>query len=60
MIYRVILKIGYYENWFDFTTGDEAIEFASSALNHHSPNEDRSELLTIELQIMKKKEKEEE
>lgn len=59
MIYRVILKIGYYENWFDFTTGEGAIEFASSALNHHSPNEDRSELLTIEMQIIKKEKEEE-
>lgn len=60
MIYRVVLKIGYYENWFDFKTGEDAIEFACSALKHHSPNEDRQELLTIEVQIMKKKEKEEE
>lgn len=59
MIYRVILKIGYYENWFDFKTGEDAVEFACSALKHHSPNEDQHELLTIAVHIMKKEKEEE-
>ena len=41
MIYRVILKVGYYENWFDFDTIAEAGGFAKSVLVHSVPNEDR-------------------
>lgn len=41
MIFRVILKIGYYENWFDFDNLEDAGIFAEAALSHCVPNEDR-------------------
>lgn len=46
MIYRVILKIGYYSNWFDFDDSDEAVNFAVCALKHNVPNEDRNNSLS--------------
>lgn len=44
MIYRVILKIGYYENWFDFDNINEAAVFAKTVLIHQTVNEDRKVL----------------
>ena len=41
MIYRVIWKISYYENWFDFDNIDDAGTFAETALMRCVPNEDR-------------------
>lgn len=41
MIYRVIWKISYYENWFDFDNIEDAGAFAESVLRHCVPNEDR-------------------
>lgn len=41
MIYRVILKIGYYENWFDFDDITDAAKFAETVLEHQRANEDR-------------------
>lgn len=41
MIYRVILKIGYYENWFDFDDVNDAAKFAETVLEHQRANEDR-------------------
>ena len=40
MIYRVILKVGYYERWFDFNDRNEAGRFAETILNHDTPDED--------------------
>lgn len=41
MIYRVILKISYYENWFDFDNVTEAAKFAETVLEHQKTSEDR-------------------
>lgn len=46
MIYRVILKIGYYENWFDFDSINEAAVFAKTILIHQTLNEDRKVLMS--------------
>ena len=40
MIYRVILKVGYCERWFDFSDRNEAGRFAETILNHDVPDED--------------------
>lgn len=45
MIYRVILQISYYENWFDFDNIEDAGTFAENALRHCVPSEDREEKL---------------
>lgn len=53
MIYRVILKVGYYENWFDFDTIGDAGIFAKSVLMHNVPNEDRkTELLYVTIKVI--------
>lgn len=46
MIYRVILKIGYYENWFDFDSVNEAAAFAKTILIYQTLNEDRKVLMS--------------
>lgn len=40
MKYRVIIKVGYCEAYFDFDTPLEAADFATIALSHHSESED--------------------
>ena len=53
MIYRVILIIGYYENWFDFDDSESALNFAVWALKHNVPNEDRKNSLSeVTMQII--------
>lgn len=39
-VYRVKLKIGYYERWFEFETSEDAIGFAEAILVHQVPAED--------------------
>lgn len=43
MIYRVILCIGYYENWFDFDNVSEAAKFAETVMEHQKVNNDIKE-----------------
>lgn len=40
LMYRVILKVGYHEDYFEFASEYEAIEFAKTALIHTVPCED--------------------
>lgn len=40
MIYRVIVRMSYYENWYDFGTMEDAGAFARTILTHAVPNED--------------------
>lgn len=44
MIYRVVLKISYYENWFDFDNVEDAGRFAETVLMHQTVSEDRKVL----------------
>lgn len=42
-VYRVQLKVSYYEKWFEFYTAQEAGEFAETILMHQVTNEDHKE-----------------
>ena len=46
MIYRVIIKVGYLESFFDFDSVDNAGKFAEIVLKHHTPNEDNKKKVT--------------
>lgn len=50
--YRVILKIGYYETWFDFDSVEQACQFATNALTHMVENEDNKKKAYINIQIV--------
>ena len=52
MIYRVILKVGYNEAWFDFDTIEEAGEFAKTILVHQTENEDSKRRSVIRLEVI--------
>lgn len=54
MIYRVIVKLSYYENWYDFHSIEEAGRFAETVLTHAVPNEDREKNPTyVTMKVMK-------
>ena len=42
-IYRVILKINYYEVHFDFEASEDAVRFCAEALEHMTDREDGKE-----------------
>lgn len=42
-VYRVQLKVSYYEKWFEFDTVQEAGEFAEIILSKQAVNEDHKE-----------------
>jgi len=52
MKYRVILKVNYYEAWFEFETIEEAGEFAKTILIHQVDNEDNKKKSTIRIQVI--------
>lgn len=52
MKYRVILKVNYYEAWFEFDTIKEAGEFAKTILVHQVENEDNKRKSTIRLEVI--------
>jgi len=62
IVYRVVLRVGYCEAYFDFSTADEACIFARISLEHMVENEDTKKQHYINLQIinMDAKESEEE
>lgn len=54
MIYRVVLQISYYENWYDFTSIEEAGTFAATVLTHAVQNEDMEKKPTyVTMKVMK-------
>lgn len=63
MIYRVILKVGYYSAYFEFKSSKDACDFASAALGHMVSNEDTDKASFISMQVVdveaEKKESEE-
>jgi len=58
--YRVILKIGYNEAWFEFENAVEAINFATVALQSMVANEDTTKKTKVTIQIINPNEEEEE
>lgn len=46
MKYRVVLKISYYERWFEFDNINKAATFAADLLKYNVPNEDHNDKLT--------------
>lgn len=58
--YRVILKIGYNEAWFEFENAVEAINFATVALQSMVANEDTNKKTKITIEIINPNEEEEE
>lgn len=46
MIYRVVLKVSYYERWFDFEDIMNAADFAQAVLYHEVPSEDHKSVAT--------------
>ena len=61
--YRVIIKVSYYEAWFDFESIEDAGEFAKIALMHNVPSKDSREFEGIRIEVVntdKEESKEEE
>lgn len=62
--YRVVLKVGYQEAWFEFETAKDATKFAEVALTNMVTNEDNKKKTHINLQVVdveaEKREEEEE
>lgn len=52
MKYRVILKVNYYEAWFEFDTVEEAGEFAKTILMHQVESEDNKRKSMIRLEVI--------
>lgn len=50
--YRVILKVSYYEVWFDFDGVEQACQFTTNALAHMVSNEDSKKKAYIEVRII--------
>lgn len=53
MKYRVIVKIGYHEAWFDFEDMADAGEFAKTVLTHQAPNEDTRYKTSVNILVVK-------
>lgn len=52
MIYRVILKISYYEAWFDFDNVEEAAGFVAIAMAHQVENEDTQKKKSVRIEVI--------
>lgn len=52
MKYRVILKVNYYEAWFEFDNIEDAGEFAKTILTHQVESEDNKRKSTIRLEVI--------
>lgn len=52
MKYRVIVKIGYNEAWFDFDDMQDAGKFAEAVLVHQVPNEDTRRKTSVSIRVM--------
>ena len=58
--YRVILKVGYNEAWFEFENAVEAINFATIALQSMVANEDTNKKTKITIEVINPNVEEEE
>lgn len=52
IVYRVMLKIGYYERWFEFKDSLEAFSFAGTALNHSVKSEDNEKMVKVVVELV--------
>ena len=52
IIYRVVITIGFYERWFDFTLPKDAVGFAQDALQHHVPDNDNPKPASVKIELM--------
>ena len=52
MVYRVILKMGYYTSYFEFTESVEAVLFAQTALSHMVDSEDTKKKFMVMMEIV--------
>lgn len=52
MIYRVILKVGYNEAWFDFTDLSTAGDFARTCLTNQSLNDDTPKKSYVRIDVI--------
>lgn len=50
--YRTIIKIGYYEAWYEFDDAEDAVTFAKTLLEHQVDNEDSKKKTRITLQVV--------
>lgn len=50
--YRVIVKVGYYEAWFEFESMSEAGAFAQTVLTHQASNEDTTRKLSVRIDVI--------
>lgn len=65
--YRIILKVGYCESWFEFDDPTTACDFARTALLHQIVNKDNEKrpmyvtmkIVDVELEAQREKEDEE-
>ncbi len=49
--YRVKLKVGYYERWFDFNERRNATDFAELAVTSNVPNENNEKLEAVSIEV---------
>ena len=54
IIFRVILKVGYNEAWFEFESAEDACAFAKNALVHMADSEDQKRKTYISMQAVDK------
>ena len=65
--YRIILRFGYYDRWFEFDNINVATQFAKDVLKYGVPNEDcpdrefsiRMDIINIEAEIEEEAQEEE-
>lgn len=54
MIFRVVVKVSYYETWFEFESMEEAGTFAKTVLTHQVDSEDAAKSLSVRIDVMVK------
>lgn len=52
MIFRVVIKVGYYETWYEFESMSEAGTFAQTVLTHQADNEDTTRKLSVRIDVI--------
>lgn len=52
IMYRVTIKISYYEAWFEFEDLNEAGEFAKTILAHQIENEDTKKKTQVNISVI--------
>ena len=52
IVFRVILKISYYQTWFEFDNPLDASKFAFDALSHMVSTEDQKKETSITIKIV--------